>query len=169
MANLNFDQYIQDKTVTKPGLADELEKVDRALEIAYQIYTLRKEKSLTQSQLAKKIKVSQSNIARIESADYNHYTMKTLHKVAKGLGADLNIFINEPQQTVKLVTAFKSCPVFQTFALPHISGGYFISGGLTLNSEDLLNLPTQHEDISRLSFESISQEAEVNKYYYQTL
>lgn len=169
MTDLNFDRYIQDKINRKPGLADELEKVDRALEIAYQIYTLRKEKGLTQTQLAKRIKVSQSNIARIENADYNHYTMKTLHKVAKGLGADLNIFINEPQQTVKLVTAFKSNPNLQSFVSSHISGSYFISGGLTFNSEDLFSLETSHEYVSRFNTESNSHEAEVNKYFYQTV
>lgn len=169
MVNLSFDRYIQDKTLTKPNLADELEKVDRALEIAYQIYTLRKEKGLTQTQLAKKIKVSQSNIARIESADYNHYTMKTLHKVAKGLGVDLNIFINEPQQTVKLVSAFKSTPVLQSFAYPHISGEYFMSSGFTLNSEDLFSLKTKDDDISQVNVDSVSQETEANKYFYQTL
>lgn len=169
MANLNFDQYIKDKTVVKPSLADDLEKVDRAMEIAYQIYTLRKAIGLTQTQLAKKIKVSQSNIARIESADYNHYSMKTLDKVAKGLGADLNIFINEPQQTMKLVTAFKSTPLFQPFTFSSISGGYSTSGWLSLHSEDLFNIKGQQENFSKMRIDSMSQEAEANKYYYQTL
>lgn len=167
MADQNFDHYLQEKIITKPGLADDLEKFDRALEIAFQIYSLRKHKGLTQTDLAKKIKVSQSNIARIENADYTHYTLKTLHKVAKGLGADLNIFINKPEQTVKLITAFKGEPIFQSFTISKISGRYIISGGLTLNSEGLYDIPPSSEYIAY--FENKSTEADTNKFYYQNL
>lgn len=76
-----------------PGFAGEMEKAGRAWDIAFQIYDLRKKSGLTQTQLAKLVKTSQSNIARIESADYTGYTFKTLEKVTKALKAKLEIRI----------------------------------------------------------------------------
>lgn len=76
-----------------PCFAGEMEKAGRAWDIAFQIYDLRKKSGLTQTQLAKLVKTSQSNIARIESADYTGYTFKTLEKVTKALKARLEIKI----------------------------------------------------------------------------
>ena len=76
-----------------PSFAEKLDKADRAWDIAFQIYDLRKKAGLTQSQLAKLVGTKQSNIARIESADYIGYTFKTLDKVTKALKARLEIRI----------------------------------------------------------------------------
>lgn len=76
-----------------PSFAEKLEKADRAWDIAFQIYDLRKKAGLTQSRLAKLVGTKQSNIARIESADYTGYTFKTLDKVTKALKARLEIRI----------------------------------------------------------------------------
>lgn len=84
-----------------PTLKGEFEKADRAWDIAFQIYDLRKKSRLTQTQLAKLVKTSQSNIARIESADYTGYTFKTLEKVTKALKAKLEIRII-PQANTRL-------------------------------------------------------------------
>lgn len=170
MANTSFDKYLEDKIKSKPTLRQELEKVDRAVEIAYQIYFLRKKKGLTQSQLAKSIGVSQSNIARIENADYNHYTMKTLYRVAKGLGADLNIFINPPEQTINLISAVNSFPTFQNFIYAGTAGGYFVSGSGTVNREETITLEVVIESEKvKVSAESRESEADINKFYFPTL
>lgn len=170
MVNTSFDKYLQEKIKNKPTLKGELEKVDRAVEVAYQIYSLRKKKDLTQSQLAKRIGVSQSNIARIENADYNHYTMKTLYKVAKGLGADLNIFINPPEQTISLTSVVNRFPVFQDFIHAGTAGRYFVSGSGTANRQEtsILGDIIGSENV-RVSAESRESEAEVNRLYYPTL
>lgn len=76
-----------------PSFAEKLEKADGAWDIAFQIYDLRKKAGLTQSQLARLVGTKQSNIARIESADYTGYTFKTLGKVTKALKARLEIRI----------------------------------------------------------------------------
>lgn len=76
-----------------PALKEEFERADRAWDIAFQIYDLRKKSGLTQTQLAKLVKTSQSNIARIESADYTGYTFKTLERVTKALKAKLEVRI----------------------------------------------------------------------------
>lgn len=76
-----------------PSFSEEFEKADQAWDIAFQIYDLRKKAKLTQTQLAKMVGTRQSNIARIESADYTGYTLKTLEKVTRALKARLEIRI----------------------------------------------------------------------------
>lgn len=76
-----------------PAMEEEMEKAGQAIDIAYQIYDLRQAAMLTQTQLAKLLHTSQSNISRIESAEYESYTFKTLEKVTKALKARLEIKI----------------------------------------------------------------------------
>ena len=76
-----------------PSMEEEMEKAGQAIDIAYQIYDLRKAAGLTQTQLAKLLHTSQSNVSRIESAEYESYTFKTLEKVTKALKARLQIKI----------------------------------------------------------------------------
>jgi ribosome-binding protein aMBF1 (putative translation factor) len=59
-----------------------LEGVREALDIAGQIYKLRTEAGLTQKELADRVNTSQSDISRLESADYNGHTLKMLQKIA---------------------------------------------------------------------------------------
>ena len=89
----DLDRLTEKLLKQDPSLKEEFEKADQAIDIAYQIYDLRKKAGLTQSQLAKLVYTSQSNIARIESADYTGYTFKTLEKVTKALKAKLEIRI----------------------------------------------------------------------------
>jgi len=89
----DLDGTIKEALKRDPSLMEEMEKAGRAWDIAFQIYDLRKKAELTQAQLAKLVKTSQSNIARIESADYEGYTFKTLEKVTKALKAKLEIRI----------------------------------------------------------------------------
>lgn len=89
----DLDRLTEKLLKKDPSLKEEFEKADRAGNIAFQIYNLRKKAGLTQIQLAKLVRTRQSNIARIESADYNGYTFKTLEKVTKALKAHLEIRI----------------------------------------------------------------------------
>lgn len=87
-----------DKLTTKllkqdPIFKEELDKADQAWDIAFQIINLREKAGLTQNQLAGLTGTKQSNIARIESADYRGYTLKTLEKITRALKAKLEIRI----------------------------------------------------------------------------
>lgn len=77
----------------KPHLKEGLEKADQAWDIAFQIRELREKAGLTQKQLAELVGTKQSNIARIEDAEYTRYTLTTLEKVTKALKAKLEIKI----------------------------------------------------------------------------
>ncbi|MBI4097018.1 MAG: helix-turn-helix transcriptional regulator [Candidatus Levybacteria bacterium] len=89
----DLDRLTEKLLKQDPSLKEEFEKAGQAWDIAFQIYDLRKQAGLTQTQLAKLVGTRQSNIARIESADYTGYTLKTLEKVTKALKARLEIKI----------------------------------------------------------------------------
>lgn len=87
----DLDRTIEKALKLNPSLKEGLEKAGQAWDIAFQIYNLRKKAGLTQTGLAKLVGTRQSNIARIESADYTGYTFNTLEKIAKALKAKVNI------------------------------------------------------------------------------
>ncbi len=96
----DLDKLTEKLLQQDPSLAGEFEKADRAWDIAFQIHDLRNKAGLTQKQLAELVGTKQSNIARIEDADYAGYTFKTLEKVTKALSAKLEIRII-PQTSTK--------------------------------------------------------------------
>ncbi len=59
---------------------------DPYLDTALTIIKMRKEKNLTQAQLAQKAGMTQQVIARLESLTYRSYSLKTLEKLARALG-----------------------------------------------------------------------------------
>ena len=59
---------------------------DPYLDTALTIIKMRKEKNLTQAQLAQKAGTTQQVIARLESLTYRSYSLKTLEKLAEALG-----------------------------------------------------------------------------------
>lgn len=89
----DLDRLTEKLLKQDPTLAGEFDKADQAWDIAFQVHDLRKKSGLTQTKLAKLVGTQQSNIARIESADYTGYTLKTLEKVTKALKARLEIKI----------------------------------------------------------------------------
>ena len=66
-----------------PERLKRLEKIREDLDIAEQIYNLRTKAGLTQEDLAKLVGTSQSDISRLEDADYDGYSFKMLQKKLK--------------------------------------------------------------------------------------
>lgn len=95
----DLDRYIEKVLKRDPTLAERLERVDQAWDIAFQIIALREKAGLTQKKLADLVGTKQSNIARLESADYTGYTLKTLEKVTKALRAKLEVRIVPASQS----------------------------------------------------------------------
>lgn len=111
MKKTNFDLYVEKKLKAQPRLKKELEGADRAWDIALQIKELRQKRGLTQNQLAKISGISQPNIARIENADYQRYSLSTLETVTKALKAKVDIVV-VPDEKVKQHQKYSSRPVF---------------------------------------------------------
>jgi DNA-binding XRE family transcriptional regulator len=63
----------------------------QALILAMKIAKLREKKGLSQQQLAKLMGTSQQAISRIESGDYEGFTLKTLEKIAEATDTRVKI------------------------------------------------------------------------------
>ena len=74
-----------------PQFRKEFENQRRALALAMTIAKIREKKGLTQTQLARRMGTSQQAISRIESGDYEGFTLKTLEKIAQATGTRLKI------------------------------------------------------------------------------
>ena len=73
-----------------PEVLKELKNLELEYQIIRQLITLRKEKKLTQKELAELIGDKQSNISRLESGNYNP-TLAKLKKIADCLNQRLEI------------------------------------------------------------------------------
>jgi len=63
----------------------------QALKLAMKIAELRDQKGLSQQELAKLMGTSQQAISRIESGEYEGFTLKTLEKIAEATGMRIKI------------------------------------------------------------------------------
>ena len=89
----DLDRLTEKLLKQDPSLKEEFDRADHAWDIAFQIRDLRKKAGLTQKELAELVGTKQSNIARVEDADYTRYTLITLEKITKALKAKLEIRI----------------------------------------------------------------------------
>ena len=89
----DLDRLTEKLLEQDPSLQEEFVRAEQAWDIAFQIRDLREQAGLTQKQLAELVSTKQSNIARIEDANYTGYTLKTLEKVTKALRARLEVRI----------------------------------------------------------------------------
>ncbi|MDO8265170.1 MAG: helix-turn-helix transcriptional regulator [Candidatus Parcubacteria bacterium] len=85
----DFQVYLAEK-LKNPKFKRCYNEYGKQLEIAYQILRLRKQKRISQSELAKKMGTRQSDVARMESGQQN-FTTDTLQKIASALKCNLEI------------------------------------------------------------------------------
>lgn len=70
-------------------------------EIASQIRALRKERDLSQSELAKLAEMKQSAVSRIEQADYSSWSWQTLKRAAAALDARWRIILEPCENAIQ--------------------------------------------------------------------
>jgi len=87
----NFADVIRAKLAAKPELAKAVEEEKFNSEIAQQVFDLRTEARLTQTELAERIGTQQSVISRIEDADYDGHSLALLKRIADALDRRLAI------------------------------------------------------------------------------
>ena len=87
----DFDVYLK-RHLKNKEFKKHYDEFGKQLEIAYQLARLRKEKRMSQIELAKQIGTTQSNIARMESGQQN-FTIGTLIKLAEVFKKDLKVSI----------------------------------------------------------------------------
>jgi len=88
----NFDQYLKEQ-LRDPEFAERFNKAGEAWDIAMQLTALRKAYGLSQQELAKCVGTSQQQISRLESPAYEGHSLSMLRKVAKVLGATVQVKI----------------------------------------------------------------------------
>ncbi len=95
MRGKQLKSYLKEKKKDKEILVA-VEEVKMHLKIAKIIKELRIKSGLTQEQLAKKAKVSQPMIARLEKGDQDRVpTLSTINKVLSALGHEVDIIIKK--------------------------------------------------------------------------
>lgn len=123
MKRIKYNTYLENELKKDPNLKKDLRRAREAIDIAQQIYDLRKSHGLTQTQFAKLIGVSQPNVARLESADYKSYSIRTLSKAAQALNSNLEIRIS-PLIPIKTLISSWIIPIYAQTAsssLPTVS------------------------------------------------
>ena len=86
---VDFQEYLAEK-LRNPRFKKYYNEYGKQLEIAYQILKLRKQKGISQAELAKRLGTRQSDIARMEAGQQN-FTTDTLQKIASVFRRELKI------------------------------------------------------------------------------
>jgi len=86
---IDFQPYLEQQ-LKNPLFKKYYDEFGMQLDIAFKIHQLRKKQRMSQSELAKKIGTTQSNIARMEIGNQN-FTIITLHKIAKAFKRELKV------------------------------------------------------------------------------
>ena len=90
---------VVDRLLKKPGFSRGYEEELDKLRLVDALVVLRQRQGLTQAALAKRLKVSQPFIAKLEQAETHNFTLDTLLKVVEALNGELVIKIR--QRTVR--------------------------------------------------------------------
>ena len=96
MKKTNFDKYLE-KQLKNPAFAERFEQAGASWDVALQIAALREKAGLTQKELAKRLKVSQQQISRLESPLYEGHSLSTLRRVAGVFNTHLRVLF-EPEE-----------------------------------------------------------------------
>lgn len=91
-------QQWRDKFLSNPENRRIYEEESAKKELWLQLVEARQKAGLTQQELAKKLGVSQAQVARIEKRGYDAYTLTTLRRYVKALGRgfSLNVTVHQP-------------------------------------------------------------------------
>ena len=79
---LYLDEWLS-KKLKKPGFRKHFRQARLAVEVAHQIVLLREKLGISQVDLARRMGTKQQTISRLESGDYEGFTLKTLMKIAE--------------------------------------------------------------------------------------
>jgi DNA-binding XRE family transcriptional regulator len=78
---LYLDEWLSGK-LKKAGFRRHFRQARLAIEVAHQIVLLREKLGISQVELARRMGTKQQTISRLESGDYEGFTLKTLMKIA---------------------------------------------------------------------------------------
>jgi ribosome-binding protein aMBF1 (putative translation factor) len=91
-----------------PKLRVAIRKQTRNVVIGEMIYAARVAAGLSQTQLAKLVKTTQSVISRLEDADYEGHTLSMLQRIADALHCRLEVRLVLPKSRKRSLAAIRS-------------------------------------------------------------
>jgi transcriptional regulator with XRE-family HTH domain len=94
---MKFDQYLKEKA-KNPKFKKRFDEYNLAVQLAYEITRAREEAGITQSELGKRIGMSQPAIARLEAGDDINPEFQTISKIAQALQPHFSFVIGEPKK-----------------------------------------------------------------------
>lgn len=87
---MNFRTH-RERLLKSPQVKKAYEKLGPEFQLAQSLIKARMKKGWTQAELARRVGMQQPNIARLEGGNYDRVSLPTLKKVARALGADIEI------------------------------------------------------------------------------
>ena len=87
---MNFQEH-NERLLKNPKVRKEYEKLGPEFKLAQSLIRARLKKGWTQAELARRVGMQQPNIARLEGGNYDRVSLPTLKKVARALGAEIEI------------------------------------------------------------------------------
>ncbi len=94
MKVVNYSEY-KEALLSDSEIKEEYDAIEEEFSLASEIIHLRKEKNITQKELAERIGTSQPAIARLESGSYNKVSLSFLRRVADALDAKPEIHLRK--------------------------------------------------------------------------
>lgn len=82
-----------------PAFKREYDALEDEFTLAREIVALRKDRHLTQKELAERIGTSQPAIARLESGNYKNISLSFLRRIAKALNAVPEVHLRPERET----------------------------------------------------------------------
>ncbi|MEX2119057.1 MAG: helix-turn-helix transcriptional regulator [Pirellulales bacterium] len=102
----NLAEAIRRKLARDPDLAQRVERERFKANVGSEIFLAREQAGLTQQALAERAGMHQSVIARLEDADYDGHSLRTLERIASALEKRLEVrFVGRSYSIGETVTA----------------------------------------------------------------
>lgn len=98
MKTIIYESLLSEQLKDKEFKA-EYEALEEEFALAKEVIALRKQKNLTQKELAEKSGTSQPAIARLESGNYRNLSLSFLRRVAGALGAIPEVHLRKTRET----------------------------------------------------------------------
>jgi transcriptional regulator with XRE-family HTH domain len=131
----NFADVIRAELEADPELAKAVDEERLHADIATQIYQLRAQAKLTQKDLADRAGTKQSVISRIEDADYDGHSLKTLHRIACAFDKRV-VVVFCPAESVSSVLAYAAVAATNTVVNVALDFSQKMHGAYTGSSLD---------------------------------
>lgn len=94
MKSIPYEEF-RAQQLADPAVRKEYDALEAEFTLAREILELRRERNLTQKDLAERMGTSQPAIARVESGNYRNVSLAFIRRLAEALGANPEIHLRK--------------------------------------------------------------------------